>query len=220
LADGHPELSADALAHVGESASLLRVFVEDLLDITRIREQKLNMQMADVDLAEVIRSGCEITATAATDRDIQIALHLDLDPAPLRGDRVRLLQVIWNLLSNAIKFTSPGGAIDVRLEREGNDARLSVSDTGSGIDAEFVPHVFELYRQANETSGRQPGLGIGLSIVAQIVRLHGGSVRVASPGAGLGSTFIVTLPLLLAGLSSSEKSGRRSGGSRRKAPKS
>ena len=220
LADGHPELSADALAHVGESASLLRVFVEDLLDITRIREQKLNMQMADVDLAEVVRSACEITATAATDRHIQIALHLDVDPAPLRGDRVRLLQVAWNLLSNAIKFNSPGGAIDVRLEREGNDARLSVTDTGSGIDADFAPHVFELYRQANETSGRQPGLGIGLSIVAQIVRLHGGSVRVASPGTGLGSTFIVTLPLLLAVLPRSEKSGRRSGASRRKAPKS
>jgi len=219
LANDHPELNADALAHVGESASLLRVFVEDLLDITRIREQKLNMEMNDIDLADVVRSGCEITAIAAADRNIQIALHLDLEPAPIRGDRVRLLQVTWNLLSNAIKFTPPGGAIDVRLEREGNDARLSVSDTGSGIDADFVPHVFELYRQADEKSGRQPGLGIGLSIVAQIVKLHGGFVRVASPGTGLGSTFIVTLPLLLVS-SSSEKSGRRSGGSRRKGRKS
>jgi len=140
-------------------------------------------------------------------------------PSPVRGDRVRLLQVVWNLLSNAIKFTPPGGEIDIRVEREGSAARLSVTDTGAGISADFVPHVFELYRQANEKSGRQPGLGIGLSIVAQIVKLHGGFVRVASPGTGLGSTFIVTLPLLLVS-SSSEKSGRRSGGSRRKGRKS
>jgi two-component system CheB/CheR fusion protein len=218
LAKSHPDLGAEALAHVGEGASLLRVFVEDLLDITRIREQKLNMELADVDLADVVRSGCDITATAAADRDIHISLHLDIDPALVRGDRVRLLQVTWNLLSNAIKFTPPGGAIDVRLEREGNFARLSVIDTGTGITSDFVPHVFELYRQANETSGHLPGLGIGLSIVAQIVKLHGGSVRATSPGTGLGSTFIVTLPLLIVPvLSSPAKSGRRSGDSRRKA---
>ena len=104
----------------------------------------------------------------------------------------------------------------MRLEREGNDARLSVIDTGAGITAEFVPYVFELYRQAKETSGHMPGLGIGLSIVAQIVKLHGGTVRVASPGTGLGSTFIVTLPLLLPVPSSPPKSGRRTGESRRK----
>ena len=108
---------------------------------------------------------------------------------------MRLLQVVWNLLSNAIKFTPPGGEIDVRLEADGSNARLSVIDTGAGISADFLPHVFELYRQAEATATHLPGLGIGLSIVANIVKLHGGTVRVESPGVGFGSTFIVTLPL-------------------------
>jgi two-component system CheB/CheR fusion protein len=108
---------------------------------------------------------------------------------------VRLLQVVWNLMSNAIKFTPPGGQIDVRLERDGDHARLSVTDTGIGISADFAPHVFELYRQADSAGGHRPGLGIGLSIAAQIVKHHRGTVRVESPGLGHGSTFIVTLPL-------------------------
>jgi len=195
MAESHPDMSSEALAHVGESASLLRVFIEDLLDITRIREKKLKMELDDIDLADVVRSACDITAVTAVDRDIRIGLHLELEFAPVLGDRVRLLQVVWNLLSNAIKFTPPGGAIDVRLEREGNDARLSVVDTGSGISADFVPHVFELYRQADAKSGHLPGLGIGLSIVAQIVKLHEGTVRVSSPGLDKGATFVVTLPL-------------------------
>ena len=189
------DMSGEALARVDESAKLLRVFTEDLLDITRIREQKLSMEMAEIDLAIVVRSALEMTAISAAGRNLQVRLHLTLDPAPLRGDRVRLLQVVWNLLSNAIKFTEPGGEIDVRLERFGNDARLSVTDTGAGISADFAPHVFDLYRQADGTSSHIPGLGIGLSIVAQIQKLHGGTVRVESAGLGHGSTFIVTLPL-------------------------
>jgi signal transduction histidine kinase len=136
-----------------------------------------------------------MTALSATGRGIQIQLHLRLDAAPVHGDRVRLLQVVWNLLSNAIKFTPQGGNIDVVLERSGNDARLSVIDTGVGLTTEFAPHVFELYRQADATASHLPGLGIGLAIVSQIVKLHGGTVRVESPGLGFGSTFTVTLPL-------------------------
>jgi signal transduction histidine kinase len=130
----------------------------------------------------------------------------------MSGDRVRLLQVIWNLLSNAIKFTPIGGTIDVRLERVGNEARLSVADNGAGISAEFLPHVFELYRQAQQTERHMPGLGIGLAIVAQVVKLHGGTARVESPGLAQGSTFIVTLPLRV--------TGRRVGKSRRSEEKS
>jgi signal transduction histidine kinase len=195
LAKRNPDMSGEALARVDESASLLRTFIEDLLDITRIREQKLSVEMAEIDLAALVRSALEMTVLSASASGIQVGLHLLLDPAPMRGDRVRLLQVVWNLMSNAIKFTPPEGTIDVRLEREGNDARLSVADTGSGISAAFAPHVFELYRQADETANHRPGLGIGLSIVAQIVKLHGGTVRVESPGAGYGSTFVVTLPM-------------------------
>lgn len=218
LAKNSPDMSGEAIARVDESAALLRVFVEDLLDVTRIREQKLRMEMEDVVLAAVVRSAIEMTTPTASQRGLRISQHLALDSALLRGDRVRLLQVVWNLLSNAIKFTPVGGQIDVRLEREGNDARLSVSDTGVGLSADFAPQVFELYRQA-PTALHMPGLGIGLSIVAQIVKLHGGTVRVESPGIGYGSTFIVMLPLLLPASSSGHgRSGRRSGRTRRAEP--
>jgi two-component system CheB/CheR fusion protein len=219
LAKRNPDMQADALIHVEESGNLLRVFIEDLLDVARIREQKLSMVMADVDLAAVVRSALKITALGASGQGIQVRWQLPLDPAPLRGDAVRLLQVVWNLLSNAIKFTHSGGDIDVRLERDGNDARLSVVDTGAGISPDFAPHVFELYRQADETAAHTPGLGIGLSIVAQIVKLHGGRVCVESAGLGRGATFTVTLPLRLPlpANESAAQIGRRSGKSRRKA---
>jgi two-component system CheB/CheR fusion protein len=207
LAKGNVDMSADAIVHVDESASLMRIFIDDLLDITRIREQKLSVEMEDIDLAAVVRSAEEMTAVSAARRGIHFCSLLELDPAPLRGDRVRLLQVVWNLLSNAIKFTPVGGTIDVRLERVDNEAQLSVADNGAGISAEFLPHVFELYRQAQQTDSHRPGLGIGLAIVAQVVKLHGGTVCVESPGLGHGSTFTVTLPLAM--------SGRRAGKSRR-----
>ncbi|HET7712323.1 MAG TPA: HAMP domain-containing sensor histidine kinase, partial [Thermoanaerobaculia bacterium] len=165
------------------------------LDITRIRQQKLNMEMADVDLVAVVQSAIDMTALSANERGVHVRLHSLVDSAPLCGDRVRLLQVVWNLLSNAIKFTEPDGEIDVRLERHGSDARLSVIDTGVGVSSDFAPHVFELYRQASQASSHRPGLGIGLAIVAQIVKLHKGTVCVESRGVGHGSTFIVTIPL-------------------------
>jgi two-component system CheB/CheR fusion protein len=219
LAKRDADMSGEALVRVDESANLLRMFVEDLLDVARIREQKFRLEMAEVDLATVVRSALAITALSANERGIQIRMDIALDPAPLRGDPVRLMQVVWNLLSNAIKFTQRGGQIDLRLEREGNEARLSVVDTGAGITADFLPHVFELYRQADQTGNHRPGLGIGLSIVAQIVKLHGGMVRVASAGLSQGSTFIVTLPLagLPADAAGPARSGRRSGKSRRQA---
>jgi two-component system, chemotaxis family, CheB/CheR fusion protein len=207
LAKSNPEMSAEAVARVDESAALLRVFIDDLLDVTRIREQKLSMDMAEVDFAAVVRAAAEMTVLSVNGRGIRLSTHLDLDPAPVQGDRVRLLQVVWNLLSNAIKFTPIGGTIEVRLERAGNDAKLLVSDNGSGISAEFLPHVFELYQQAHQAGGHMPGLGIGLAIVAQVVKLHGGTARVESVGLDHGSTFIVTLPLRV--------TGRRTGRSRR-----
>lgn len=218
LAARDASMSGEALVHVDESASLLRVFIEDLLDIARIREQKLGMEMEDLDFAAVVQSAIGITALSANAREIALRQELILAPAPLRGDRVRLLQVVWNLLSNAIKFTPAGGAIDIRLEQSGNEARLAVTDTGAGINPSFVPHAFELYRQADETARHKPGLGIGLAIVAQIVKAHGGTVRVESPGVGKGSTFIVTVPLLapvVAAAAGAARSGRRSGKSRR-----
>ena len=208
-------MSEDAFTQVEQSANLLRVFIEDLLDVSRIREQKLRMDMGEVDLANVIRSAIDITRVSASLKGIQVVSEIALTPAPVIADSVRLLQVVWNLLSNAIKFTPPAGSVEVRLDRQENEARLSVHDTGVGISSEFIPHVFELFRQENANDDHSPGLGIGLAIVSQIVKLHGGTVRAESPGLGQGSTFTVTLPLLLSNSTSSGKSGRRSLGSPR-----
>ena len=210
-----PNLFGEAFVRIEESANLLRVFTDDLLDVARIREKKLSMDMLDIDFASIVRSAVGITASAAIGRNIEVRTDLALDPAPLRGDAVRLLQVVWNLLSNALKFTPATGRIDVVLDRDGDDARLLVSDNGAGISADFLPHVFELYRQADD--GHRRGLGIGLSIVSQIVRRHGGMVRVESPGLGLGSTFIVTLPRspVPPPVPTPERTSRRSGSPRR-----
>jgi two-component system CheB/CheR fusion protein len=149
-----------------------------------------------------------------------VVSEIALSPAPVIGDSVRLLQVVWNLLSNAIKFTPPDGSVEIRLDRRENEARLSVRDTGVGIGSKFISHVFELFRQGEGTEGHSPGLGIGLAIVSQIVKLHGGTVRAESPGLGQGSTFTVTLPLLLPGDTNLGKSGRRSlGRQNRRLPK-
>jgi two-component system CheB/CheR fusion protein len=216
-AKNDPEMSTEALERAEESAGLLKVFVEDLLDITRIREQKLNMTVDDVDLPGVLTAALEITAPTAKAHGVEIRLQLPQEIPPVRGDRVRLLQVVWNLLGNAIKFTPTGGIIDLRLDRDGNEARLSVRDTGAGISAKLIPHIFDLYRQAEQDGSRKVGLGIGLSIVAQIVKLHGGTVQAVSPGADQGSTFTVTLPLRvpIPFDADNSRSGRRSGTSRR-----
>jgi CheY-like chemotaxis protein len=133
--------------------------------------------------------------TAET-RDIRLQVLLDPQAGPVSGDPDRLQQVLWNLLSNAIKFTPKGGRVQVRLERVNSHVELTVSDTGQGISAEFLPHVFDRFRQADATNTRKHGgLGLGLAIVHQLVELHGGSVQVASPGEGQGTTFTVTLPL-------------------------
>jgi two-component system CheB/CheR fusion protein len=183
--------------------------------VSRIREQKLRMELGEVDLANVTRSACDITRVAAGLKGVHVGCEIALSPAPVIGDSVRLLQVVWNLMSNALKFTPPHGSVEVRLDREGNEARLSVRDTGAGISGDFIPHVFELFRQSEEASGHTPGLGIGLAIVSQIVKLHGGTVRAESTGLGEGSTFTVTLPLLLPeaeqiATGPAVKSGRRS----------
>ena len=120
FAKASPELAGEALVHVDQSAALLRLFIADLLDVTRIREQKLSMDLADIDFVPVVRSAIEMTMSSANERGLQVRLDLAVDDAPLHGDHVRLLQVVWNLLSNAIKFTPPGGKIDVRLERDGH----------------------------------------------------------------------------------------------------
>ena len=189
------EMRRDALVQIEQSANLLRIFIEDLLDMTRIRERKLRLNLGEVDFAATALSAIEMTRFNAKAKGIEVKSQFTLSPAPVKGDSVRLMQVVWNLLSNAIKFTPPAGEIEVRLEPDGDEARLSVRDTGEGIPGELQPYVFEPFRQAEDSGQRTSGLGIGLSIVKQIVTLHGGSVGVESPGPGRGSTFTVRLPL-------------------------
>jgi len=170
--------------------------IDDLLDMSRIVSGKVKLEVRDIDLADVVGAAIDIVAPSAAAKTI--ALQRDVAPgiALLRGDPHRLQQVVWNLLSNAIKFTPAGGRVRVALQREPGQVRLSVSDTGQGIPTEFLPHVFERFRQADSTNTRQhAGLGLGLAIVKQLVELHGGSVAAESNGTNQGATFVVCLPV-------------------------
>jgi PAS domain S-box-containing protein len=173
--------------------------IEDLLDVSRIISGKLRLDVQRVAPADVIDAALAAVMPAADAREIRIHKVLDHSAGPVAGDPARLQQVLWNLLSNAVKFTPKGGRIQVLLERVNSHIEISVSDTGQGIRPEFLPHVFDRFRQADaSTTRRHGGLGLGLSIVRQLVELHGGSVRAKSPGEGQGATFIVALPLAIA----------------------
>ena len=170
--------------------------VDDLLDMSRIVSGKIILDLTRIDLAGVVAAARDVVAPAAKAKDI--ALLADVPPgfAMISGDPHRLQQVIWNLLSNAIKFTGPKGQVRVSLRCDSTIATLEISDTGQGIAREFLPHVFERFRQADSSITRhQGGLGLGLAIVRQLVELHGGTVTASSPGLNLGATFTVALPL-------------------------
>ena len=169
--------------------------VEDLLDVSRVTTGKLRVNTKPVNLAKIVES---VTDTMRPNADAkQLSLHFSCAAADgmTLGDADRLQQVVWNLLSNAVKFTPSGGRIDVVLDRIHSQLRLRVTDTGQGIQASFLPCVFDRFRQADSTSTRSHGgLGIGLTIVRHIIQLHGGSVHAESGGEGQGSTFTVLLP--------------------------
>ncbi len=191
----------DALATIERNAKLQSQLIEDLLDISRIMQGKLTLNAAPVSLAFVISAAVETVSLAAAAKQIQIRLDLDPHVAPISGDAARLGQVVWNLLTNAVKFTPNGGQVTIQLrqvESDGNSsAQIRVIDTGKGISPQFVPHVFEYFRQEDgSTTRRFGGLGLGLAIVRQIVELHGGTVKAESDGEEQGATFIVQLPTL------------------------
>ncbi|MDP2321251.1 MAG: HAMP domain-containing sensor histidine kinase [Acidobacteriota bacterium] len=192
-----PELVAQGVAAIERNAWALAHIIDDLLDVSRIAAGTLQMSTQPVDLAAVVRAALETLQPAAQHRHVQ--LSLTADPATVetvRGDPVRLQQVIWNLLANAIKFTPAGGRVDVSLERSGDFMQIKVVDTGEGIDPDFLPHIFDRFRQgAGATTGRQTGLGLGLSIVRQLVELHHGTVQAVSEGQGRGATFTIRLPI-------------------------
>jgi PAS domain S-box-containing protein len=190
-----PESVARGIEVIDRNVRLQVRLVEDLLDTSRIISGKLHVERRGMDLLAVIEAGLEAVGPAILHKRLQLEVHLPDTPVWIQGDPQRLQQVVWNLVSNACKFTAEGGRVEVRLERSGESVRLSVSDSGIGITADFLPHVFDRFRQAETGSARKfGGLGLGLTIVRHVVEAHGGTVEAYSAGAGAGSCFSVTLP--------------------------
>ncbi len=189
------------VAKMLQSAQTQAALIEDLLDVSRIVSGKLRLDSAPINLITVIHAALDTVRPAVEAKGQQLQVELDPAASPVLGDPGRLQQVVWNLLANATKFTPPGGQIAIRLTADGNDTTLTVRDSGQGIAADFLPYVFDRFRQANSSSQRTyGGLGLGLAIVRHLVELHGGSVAVTSPGVGQGATFSMRLPLLGAAL--------------------
>jgi PAS domain S-box-containing protein len=173
--------------------------IEDLLDMSRIVAGKLRLDVKPVELREVIQAALESVAPAAQARGVELRTVQDHDAGPVRGDAARLQQVVWNLLANAIKFTPRGGVVTITLTQQAASARLVVSDSGMGIEPDFLPYVFERFRQSEGGSTRRhQGLGLGLGIVKSLVEMHGGQVHALSEGRGKGASFVVDLPWMAA----------------------
>ncbi len=170
--------------------------IEDLLDVSRISTGKLRLERTTLDFNDVVKSALESIAPAADAKSIRVAYAAPNGATPLEGDASRLEQVVWNVLSNAVKFTATGGSIKIEVVVRPAAIELSIADDGQGIDPEFLPFVFESFRQANarSTTRNYGGLGLGLAITREIVELHGGTVRARSPGLGKGATFVIALP--------------------------
>lgn len=185
------------LEAIDRNARIQAQLIDDLLDVSRIVSGKLNLDVRPLDIASVARAAINVVRPAADAKNITVDYADEPGLGAISADSGRLHQIIWNLLSNAVKFTPHGGKIFVRVDRQGSDARVSVSDTGQGIEAEFLPRVFDRFRQADSSTTRSfGGLGLGLAIVRHLVELHGGTVSAQSDGIGKGATFIATFPLL------------------------
>ena len=184
-----------ALEVIERNARSQAKIIEDLLDVSRIITGKLKLEVQSVNVAALIKSVIESVTPAAEANDISVRQQILTEKSSIIGDAARLQQILWNLLTNSIKFTPRGGSVEVKLERENLNLAVSVSDTGKGIETEFLPHVFDRFRQADGTTTRHfGGLGLGLAIVRHLVELHGGTVQASSAGVGAGATFIIKLP--------------------------
>ncbi|MEO6258872.1 MAG: ATP-binding protein [Thermoanaerobaculia bacterium] len=194
-----------AIQMIESSTRVQARLVEDLLDVSRIIAGKLRVDRAPVELAPVVEAVVETFRARAAECQVQLNVAIEEKPLSVYGDETRLHQVIWNLLSNAIKFTPASGSVHVELSCMESAAMLRVTDTGRGISPEFLPHVFERFKQADNTTTRaQAGLGLGLAIVRHLVELHGGEVTVTSEGVGKGTAFTIALPVLAVRLEASE----------------
>jgi PAS domain S-box-containing protein len=184
------------LSVIERNARVQTQLVSDLLDVSRIMSGKLKLELSLVDLSAVIQDALDTVRSSLEAKSLRVERDVPSSFEQVLGDAARLQQIMWNLLTNAIKFTPQGGAVRVSLARDGEQARISVSDTGAGIRPDFLPHLFDRFRQADSSTTRRfGGLGLGLTIVKQLVELHGGSVCADSAGEGKGATFTVRLPL-------------------------
>ena len=185
---------ADALRRNAQSQSQL---INDLLDLSRLQRGKISLNHEPVSLAAIIDNAVETVRADASAKGVDLRLNVGDQLLLVDGDRLRLQQIAWNVLNNAVKFTPAGGNIEISLSSESDNGVLVVKDTGQGIDPRFLPHVFEMFRQADGSNRRRHGgLGIGLALVKQLVQLHGGSITAESDGPGEGSRFTVRLPLM------------------------
>jgi signal transduction histidine kinase/ActR/RegA family two-component response regulator len=187
---------ARAVETIDRNAKSQAQLIEDILDVSRMITGKLRLNNAPVDIASVINAAIDSVQLAVDSKDLHLKVTLDPSARHTLGDSSRLQQVVWNLLANAIKFTPTGGRIEVKVERARGGLQIRVSDTGKGIHPEFLPFIFDRFRQADGTTTRQHGgLGLGLAIVRQLVELHGGTIQAESAGEGKGATFTIRLPL-------------------------
>ena len=201
LREGHLDAGdADrAMETIERSARTQNRIINDLLDVSNIITGKLRLNVRPIEPVPVIESAVEALRPAAEAKAINLEMSLDEAVGPISADSDRLQEIVWNLVSNAIRFTPKGGSVQLRLQRESSDIEIIVSDTGAGISSEFLPYVFDRFRQGDSSSTRrQGGLGLGLAIVRHLVELHGGTVRAESAGEDQGATFTVKLPLMIA----------------------
>lgn len=191
------EMLDKGLEAIERNARVQTQLIDDLLEVSRIVSGKLHLDVRPVELSSVIEAAITVVRPAADAKSIRLTSRYEPAVGTISADSARLQQIVWNLLSNAVKFTPEGGRIDVRLEHVDGHARLTVSDSGKGISPEFLPRVFDRFRQADSSTTRDyGGLGLGLAIVRHLVELHGGTVHAESNGAGQGASFSVTFPIL------------------------
>ena len=193
-----PDKAKTAWDVVERNATSLQQIIEDVLDVSRIVAGRLRLNVEPVDLPAILREAIATVMPAADARGVRVETVIEPLAVPVSGDASRLQQIVWNLLSNAIKFTPRGGKVQLRLARVDSHVEVAVSDTGRGITADFLPYVFERFRQADASFSREHGgLGLGLAIAKQLAELHGGTITAASGGLGAGATFTLNLPLMI-----------------------
>jgi two-component system CheB/CheR fusion protein len=189
-------LIREAAEAISRNAAAQAQLVNDLLDLSRLQTGKLAVERRPISLGPVDGDAVASVRAQAEEKGIKLSSDYPADPLTVNADPVRVQQIVWNLINNAVKFTPRDGRVSVRLSREADKAKLEVEDTGQGIDPEFLPHIFEMFRQANGRITRaHSGLGIGLALVKQLVDLNGGQIQAHSEGAGRGARFTMWLPL-------------------------